>query len=126
MLRPDDDSDTESESSDDYGSDESNGYSSDDEVDEVVVLSSDSFDDEPDVQLLAPVLHAVEGQKNSPIDVDKLSEVADNPELVVVKQEEEGDGEDVVEPAPAKKKRAAVNNNEVRRSQRLKMLKEEE
>ena len=84
-LGPDSDSDAESESSDDYDSDESDGYSSDDEVDEVVVLSSDSSDDEPDVQLLAPVLDAVEGQKNSPIDVDKLPEVADNPELVVVK-----------------------------------------
>ena len=87
MLGPNDDSDAESESSDDYDSDESDGYSSDDEVDEVIVLSSDSSSDEPDVQLLAPVLHAVEGQKNSPIDVDKLPEVADNPELVVVKQE---------------------------------------
>ena len=95
-------------------------------MDEVVVLSSDSSDDEPDVQLLAPVLDAVDGQKNNPIDVDKLPEVVDNPELVVVKQEEEGGGEDVVEPAPAKKKRAAVNNNDVRRSLRLKMLKKEE
>ena len=51
--------------------------------------------------------------------MDKLPEVAYNQELVVVKQEEEGGGKDVVEPA-------AVNNNDVRRSLRLKMLKKEE
>ncbi|EMS45351.1 MATE efflux family protein 3, chloroplastic [Triticum urartu] len=88
-------------------------------VDEVVVLS----DDELEVQLLAPVLDAVEGDRNLPIHVDALPEV-DLPDGVVVKQEQDGGEEDVVEPAPGKKKRAAVTA--VRRSQRLKMLKKEE
>ena len=88
-------------------------------MDEVIVLS----DDEPEVQLLAPVLDAVEGDRNLPIHVDALPEF-DLPDGVVVKQEQDGGEEDVVEPAPGKKKRAAVTA--VRRSQRLKMLKKEE
>ena len=122
VLGPSDDSDGESsddESSDDESSDEPSD-DSDDEVDEVVVLS----DDEPELQLLAPVLDAVEGDRNLPIHVDALPEVADLPDGVVVKQEQDGGEEDVVEPAPGKKKRAAVTA--VRRSQRLKMLKKEE
>ena len=95
---------------------------SDDEVDEVVVLS----DDEPEVQLLAPVLDAVEGDRNLPIHMDALPEV-DLPDGIVVKQEQDGGEEDVLEPAPAKKnkkKRAAVTA--VRHSQRLQKLKKEE
>ena len=116
VLGPSDDSDGESSDDDeDEPSDDS-----DDEVDEVVVLS----DDEPGVQLLAPVLDAVEGDRNLPIHVDALPEVVDLPDGVVVKQEQDGGEEDVVEPAPGKKKRAAVTA--VRRSHRLKMLKKEE
>ncbi|KAI4977624.1 hypothetical protein ZWY2020_008511 [Hordeum vulgare] len=81
-------------------------------------------DDETDVQLLAPVLDVVEGHKNLPIDVEKLSEVKDLPEVVVVKQEVLE--EDVVAPAPSKKKRAAGKKTAVRRSECLKMLKKEE
>ncbi|KAE8776397.1 hypothetical protein D1007_50983 [Hordeum vulgare] len=93
---------------------------SDDEVEELVVLS----DDVPYVQLLAPVLDAVEGHKNLPIDVEKLPEVADLPEVVVVKQEVLE--EDVVAPTLAKKKSAAGKKTAVRRSERVKMLKKEE
>ena len=121
VLGPSDDSD--GESSDDESSDDDEDEpsdDSDDEVDEVVVLS----DDEPEVQLLAPVLDAVEGDRNLPIHVDALPEVADLPDGVVVKQEQDGGEEDVVEPAPGKKKRAAVTA--VRHSQCLKMLKKEE
>ncbi|KAI4984571.1 hypothetical protein ZWY2020_017201 [Hordeum vulgare] len=103
VLGPDDDSD------DDTSND------SDDEVEELVVLS-DEVEEEPIVQLLAPVIDAVEGDKNLPIDVEKLSEVADLLEVVVVKQEvEEYIG------APGKKKSAGV-----RHSERLKMPKKEE
>ncbi|KAE8773693.1 MATE efflux family protein 3, chloroplastic [Hordeum vulgare] len=70
------------------------------------------------------VLDEVEGHKNLPIDVEKLPEVADLPEAVVVKQEVLE--EDVVEPAPGKKKRAAGKKTPVRRSERVKMLKKEE
>ena len=56
--------------------------------------------------------------------MDALPEVADLPDGIVMKQEQDGGEEDVVEPAPGKKKRAAVTA--VRRSQRLKMLKKEE
>ena len=69
----------------------------------------------------------MEGDRNLPIHVDALPEVADLPDGVVVKQEQDGGEEDVLEPAPAKKnkkKRAAVTA--VRRSHRLKMLKKEE
>ena len=113
VLGPSDDSDGES-------SDDDEDEPSDDEVDEVVVLS----DDEPEVQLLAPVLDAVEGDRNRPIHVDALPEVDDLPDGVVVKQEQDGGEDDVLEPAPGKKKRAAVTA--VRRSHRLKMLKKEE
>ena len=91
-------------------------------MDEVVVLS----DDDPELQMLAPVLDAVEGDRNRPIHMDALPEVADLPEVVIVKQEEDGGGEDVVEPAPGKKKRAAVKMTTVHRSQCLKMLKKED
>ncbi|KAE8807781.1 hypothetical protein D1007_15941 [Hordeum vulgare] len=66
VLRPDDDSD------DDTSED------SDDEVEELVVLS-DEVEEEPIVQLLAPVIDVVEGDKNRHIDVEKLSEVTDLP-----------------------------------------------
>jgi len=107
--------DSEGESSDDESTDDS-----DDEVDEVVVLS----DDEPELQMLAPVLDAVEGDRNRPIHVDALPEVDDLPDGVVVKEEQDGGEDDVLEPASGKKKRAAVTA--VRRSHRLKMLKKEE
>ncbi|KAI4988274.1 hypothetical protein ZWY2020_029904 [Hordeum vulgare] len=73
-------------------------------------------EEETIVQLLAPIIDAVDGDKNLPIDVEKLPEVADLREVIVVKQEVE---EDVG--TPGKKKRAAVG-----RSERLKMLKKEE
>ena len=63
VLGPSDDSDGEStddESSDDDEDEPSDD--SDDEVDEVVVLS----DDEPELQMLAPILDAVEGDRNRP------------------------------------------------------------
>ena len=121
VLGPSDDFD--GESSDDESSDDDEDEpsdDSDDEVDEVVVLS----DDEPELQMLAPILDAVEGDRNLPIHVDALPEVTDLPDGVVVKQEQDGGEEDVLEPAPTKKKRAAVTA--VRRSQRLKMMKKEE
>ena len=63
---------------------ESEGESYDEEEVEVVVLS----DDYPnDMQMVAPAMDTKEGDKNLPIDVDKLPEVADLPEAVVVKQE---------------------------------------
>ncbi|KAE8810385.1 MATE efflux family protein 3, chloroplastic [Hordeum vulgare] len=113
VLGPDDDSEV-------YSSDYSDDESSNDEVEELVVLS----DDEPDVQLLAPILDAVEGNKNLPIDVEKLPKVADLPEVVVVKQEVLE--EDVVAPVPGKKKRAVGKKTTMRRSERVKMLKKEE
>ncbi|KAE8774556.1 MATE efflux family protein 3, chloroplastic [Hordeum vulgare] len=100
--------------------DSSDDESYDDDVEELVILS----DDETDVQLLAPALDVVEGNKNLPIDMEKLPEVADLPEVVVVKQEVLE--EDVVAPAPGKKKRAAGKKTAVRLSERLKMLKKEE
>ena len=118
VLGPSDDS--EGESSDDESTDDESTDDSDDGVDEVVVLS----DDEPELQMLAPVLDAVEGDRNRPIHVDALPEVDDLPDGVVVKQEQDGSEDDVLEPAPGKKKRAAVTA--VRRSHRLKMLKKEE
>ncbi|KAI5010761.1 hypothetical protein ZWY2020_012898 [Hordeum vulgare] len=66
VLRPDDDSD------------DGTSEDSDDEVEELVVLS-DEVEEEPIVQLLAPVIDVVEGDKNRPIDVEKLSKVADLP-----------------------------------------------
>ena len=97
VLGPSDDS--EGESSDDESTDDESTDDSDDEVDEVVVLS----DDEPELQMLAPVLDAVEGDRNLPIHVDALPEV-DLPDGVVVKQEQDGGEEDVVEPAPDRKR----------------------
>ncbi|KAI5015455.1 hypothetical protein ZWY2020_056845 [Hordeum vulgare] len=110
VLGPDDDSKVDSSDDESY----------DDDMEELVVLS----DDETDVQLLAPVLDVVEGHKNLPIDMEKLPEVADLPEVVIVKQEVLE--EDVVAPAPGKKKRAAGKKTAVRRSECLKMLKKEE
>ncbi|KAE8808830.1 MATE efflux family protein 3, chloroplastic [Hordeum vulgare] len=108
VLMPDDDSD------DDTYDD------SDDEVEDLVVLS-DEVEEDLIVQLLAPIIDVVEGDKNRPIDVEKVSGVADLPEVVVVNQEVE---EDVS--ASGKKKRAAEKNTVVRRSERVKMLKKEE
>ncbi|KAE8789187.1 MATE efflux family protein 3, chloroplastic [Hordeum vulgare] len=93
---------------------------SDDEVEELVVLS-DKVEEEPIVQVLAPIIDVVEGDKNRPIDMEKLPEVADLPEVIVVKQEME---EDVG--APGKKKWDAEKKNAVWRSECLKMLKKEE
>ncbi|KAI4978045.1 hypothetical protein ZWY2020_014599 [Hordeum vulgare] len=104
------DSDFDDDTSDDSG----------DEVEELVILS-DEVEEESNVQLLAPVIDAMEGDKNRPIDVEKLSEVADLPEVVVVKQDVE---EDVG--APGKKKRDAEKKTAVRRSERVKVLKKEE
>ncbi|KAI4991875.1 hypothetical protein ZWY2020_040261 [Hordeum vulgare] len=107
LALPDDDSEVDS------------CNNSDDEVEELVVLS----DDMPDVQLLAPVLNAVEGHKNLPIDVEKPLEVADLPEVVVVKQEVLE--EDVVVLAPGKKKRATGKKTVVRHSTLEDVKKEE-
>ena len=63
LLAPDSDSDDES---------------SDEEVPEVVLLS----DDEPEVQIVAPVGAAVEGGRNVPIEVDELPDL---PEAVIIK-----------------------------------------
>ncbi|KAI5011949.1 hypothetical protein ZWY2020_024083 [Hordeum vulgare] len=100
VLRPDDDSD--------------------DEAEELVVLS-DEVEEEPIMHVLAPIIDAVEGDKNRPIDVEKLPEVADLLEVIVIKQEME---EDVA--VPGKKKRDAEKKTAVWRSERLKMLKKEE
>ncbi|KAI5008971.1 hypothetical protein ZWY2020_010019 [Hordeum vulgare] len=93
---------------------------SDDEVEELVVLS-DKVEEETIVQVLAPIIDVVEGDKNRPIDMEKLPEVADLPQVIVVKQEME---EDVG--APGKKKWDAEKKNVVWRSECLKMLKKEE
>ena len=105
LFGPDDDSDDES---------------SDEEVPEVIVLS----DDVPEVQVIAPVGATVDGGRNVPIEVDGL---LDLPESAIIKQEVE---EEEVAPAVqevSKKKKAAVKRAavlEVRRSERLKLLKD--
>ena len=105
LFGPDDDSDDES---------------SDEEVPEVVVLS----DDEPEVQMVAPGGAAVQGGRSVPIEVDDLPDL---PESAIIKQEVE---EEEVAPAVqevSKKKKAAVKRAavlEVRRSERLKLLKD--
>ncbi|KAE8775729.1 MATE efflux family protein 3, chloroplastic [Hordeum vulgare] len=66
----------------------------------------------------------MDGDKNLPIDLEKLPEVTDLREAVVMKQE--GVEEDVVAAALGKKKMAAGKKTVVQRSERLKMLKKEE
>ncbi|KAI4975061.1 hypothetical protein ZWY2020_048668 [Hordeum vulgare] len=104
----------------DVDSDDDTSDDSDDEVEELVILS-DEVEEESIVQLLAPVIDTVEGDKNLPIDMEKLPEVTDLPEVIIVKQEVEEDVD-----APRKKKRAAEKKIAVRRSECLKMLKKEE
>ena len=105
LFGPDDDSDDES---------------SNEEVPEVVLLS----DDEPEVQIVALVGAAVDGGRNVPIEVDDLPDL---PESAIIKQEVE---EEEVAPAVqevSKKKKAAVKRAavlEVRRSERLQLLKD--
>ncbi|KAI5017437.1 hypothetical protein ZWY2020_042325 [Hordeum vulgare] len=56
----------------------------DDEEDKFVVLSDDEA--EAEVEIVRSVVAAVEGDKESPIDVEKLSVIADLEEAVVVKK----------------------------------------
>ena len=70
--------------------------------------------------MVAPVGAAVQGGRNVPIEVDDLPDL---PESVIIKQEAE---EQELAPAvqEVKKKKRAAAVVEVRRSERLKLLKE--
>ena len=136
LLEHDDVSDyISSDSEYDSGSDDDSGYAADSswstgwEEPEVIVLS----DDEPEVNVVAPVVpepevHMVapvarEGDKHHPIDVELLPDVPD-----IVKQEVEvvlalQAQVDVVAQPERKKKRKVAADMEVRRSERLQKLK---
>ena len=62
--------------------DDSNNGSSHEEVEEVIVLSYY----EPEVQMVAPVVATVEGDRNLLIEVEELLDVTNLPEADVIKQ----------------------------------------
>ena len=101
--------------------DSSDSYASSDTVEvSLVVLSDDEEEAEEDeIQMVAPVHNAREGDRDLPIDVEVLPDVPD-----IVKQElveEEPKQDSAAEPARIGKKRSSPV--EVRRSERLKRLK---
>ena len=87
--------------------------SSGDEEVSVVVLSDDEEEDE--IQMMAPVHNANEGDRDLPIDVEVLPDVTD-----IVKQEVMDEAEEEKEKPEKTKKRPFAG--EVRRSERLKHL----
>ena len=102
-------------------SDSSDSYASSDTVEvSLVVLSDDKEEAEEDeIQMVAPVHNAREGDRDLPIDVEVLPDVPDIVKQELVEEEPKQDA--AAEPARIGKKRSSPV--EVRRSERLKRLK---
>ena len=101
-------------------SDSSKSYaSSDDDEVSVIVLSDDEEEEENEIQMLAPVHNAREGDRDLPIDVEVLPDVPDIVKQELVEEEPKQDA--AAEPARIGKNRSSPV--EVRRSERLKRLK---
>ena len=102
-------------------SDSSDSYASSDTVEvSLVVLSDDEEEAEEDeIQMVAPVHNAREGDRDLPIDVEVLPDVPDIVKKELVEEEPKQDA--AAEPARIGKKRSSPV--EVRRSERLKRLK---
>ena len=104
-------------------SDSSDSYASSDTVEvSLVVLSDDEEEAEEDeIQMVAPVHNAREGDRDLPIDVEVLPDVPDIvKQEVVAEAEEEKVAAAAQEPEKTKKRPFA---GEVRRSERLKHMK---
>ncbi|KAI4988186.1 hypothetical protein ZWY2020_029816 [Hordeum vulgare] len=91
----------------------------DDEGDKFGILSDDEA--EAEVEMVGSVVATVEGDKEIPIDVEQLSDIADLEEAVVVKKEVQNE-EELLEAEKCKRKKKRPIHVKARRSQRLKTL----
>ncbi|KAE8787771.1 hypothetical protein D1007_38239 [Hordeum vulgare] len=103
LLGPEDDSDDES--SDDF-----------------IVLFDD--EEEAELEMVGSVVAAVEGDKEIPIDVEKLPYVGDLEEASVTMNKEDQEEEELQSEKKCKKRRKSPIPVKVRRSERLKKLQE--
>ncbi|KAE8815924.1 hypothetical protein D1007_06458 [Hordeum vulgare] len=103
--------------------DSDNEHVSDDESsNDFVVLSDD--EEEAEVEMVGPVVAAVEGDKEIPIDVEKLLDVGDLEEVGVTVKKELQDEEELLSEKNCKNRKKSPIPVKVRRSERLKKMQE--
>ncbi|KAI4986461.1 hypothetical protein ZWY2020_019091 [Hordeum vulgare] len=89
-----------------------------------ILLGPSDDEEEAEVEMVGPVVAAIEGDKEIPIDVEKLQDVGDLEEVGVTVKKELQDEEELLSEKKSKNRKKSPIPVKVRRSERLKKMQE--